>query len=118
MRCCRTVPISLSVFAGIVLFVPTARSQNDAASVFKTECSVCHGADGRGNTPVGKSAKIHDLRSPDVQNQSDAELAEVIKAGIRSSRGLNYSMPSHKGTLTGDQIKQRVLYYIRHLPNK
>jgi mono/diheme cytochrome c family protein len=110
------LPAPLLILAAAPLSVPPARAQNDAASLFKTQCSGCHGGDGRGNTPAGKSAKIHDLHSPDVQNQSDAQLAEIITAGIRSSRGLNYSMPSHRD-FTEDQVK-RLVVYIRNLPAK
>ncbi len=106
----------LLILAAELLSMPPAGAQNDAASLFKAQCSGCHGGDGRGNTPAGKSAKIHDLHSADVQNQSDAQLAEIITVGIRSSRGLNYSMPSHRD-FTEDQIK-RLVRYIRNLPAK
>lgn len=53
---------------------------------------------------------IPDLRSPQVQKQTDADLADMIINGKRSSRGLNYSMPSNKGKLTQEQIKQLVVY--------
>jgi hypothetical protein len=35
----------------------------------------------RGDTTVGKSVKIPDLRSSAVQSQSDAQLAEIIAHG-------------------------------------
>ena len=54
--------------------------------------------------------KIRDFHSPDVQKQTDAELTEIISAG----KG---AMPSYKGKLTDDQIKQLV-GYIRDLAKK
>jgi cytochrome c6 len=82
---------------------PGARGQNDAASIFKGKCAVCHGANGDGNTNVGKGMKLRDLRSPDVQKQTDAELYKIICCG----KG---KMPGYQGKLTDDQIKQQVAY--------
>ena len=39
---------------------------------------MCHGADGSGDTAVGKSMKTHDLHSAQVQSRSDAQLAAAI----------------------------------------
>jgi mono/diheme cytochrome c family protein len=96
--------------AAMILFTTPCRAQNNATGIFKSVCADCHGADAIGNTPKGKAGKIHDLHSPEVQNQTDAQLAEIITDGRRSSRGLNYSMPSNKGKLTDEQIRQLVSY--------
>ena len=85
----------------------TAMAQED---LYKSKCAACHGADGSGNTAVGKSMKIRDFHSPDVQKQTDAQLTEIITAG----KG---AMPSYKGKLTDDQIKQMVAH-IRDLGKK
>src|SRR5437773_587501 len=45
----------------------------DGAAIYKTKCNACHGPDGSGQTPVGKSLKLGDLRSPEVQKMTDAE---------------------------------------------
>jgi cytochrome c6 len=87
-----------------------ARAQEDGASLFKSKCAACHGADGTGSTPVGKSMKIRDFHSPDVQKQSDADLTQIITAG----KG---GMPSYKGKLTDAQIKDLV-GYIRTMAKK
>ena len=44
----------------------------NGATVFKSKCITCHGADGSG-TAVGKSLKVADLRSDEVQKKPDAE---------------------------------------------
>ena len=97
-------------FGALSLVGSSARAQDDAAGLFKSKCAACHGADGTGNTPVGKSMKIRDFHSPDVQKQSDADLTQIITAG----KG---AMPSYKGKLTDAQIKQLV-GYIRSLAKK
>jgi|HubBroStandDraft_2_1064218.scaffolds.fasta_scaffold1779134_1 mono/diheme cytochrome c family protein len=101
-------------FAGFALvfalsFTPSAKAQG-GADLFKSKCAACHGSDGSANTAAGKSMKIRDFHSPDVQKQTDAELTEIISAG----KG---AMPSYKGKLTDDQIKQLV-GYIRDLAKK
>ena len=50
----------------LLLSAGPVRAQADAASLFKSKCGNCHGADGSGNTAVGKSMKLRDLRSADV----------------------------------------------------
>src|SRR5947208_7911445 len=53
----------------------------DGAATYKTKCAPCHGADGSGQTPVGKNLKVRDLRSPEVQKLSDAEITKVLTDG-------------------------------------
>lgn len=53
----------------------------DGAAIYKTRCVACHGADGSGQTPVGKSLNVRDLRSPEVQNLSDADITKVLMNG-------------------------------------
>jgi len=53
----------------------------DGAATYKTKCTPCHGADGSGQTPVGKNLKVRDLRSPEVQKLSDAEITKVLTDG-------------------------------------
>src|SRR5579863_3825766 len=67
----------------LLLFATAACAQQGAAAndLFKAKCAVCHGPDGSGNTAVGKSLKLRDLRSDEVQKQSDAKLAEITNCG-------------------------------------
>jgi cytochrome c6 len=69
----------------------------DGAAIYKSKCAMCHGADGAGQTPMGKNMKLRDLRSADVQNQTDAELVKWIADG----KG---KMPAYKGKLTPADI--------------
>jgi len=85
-------------------------AQSDAAKVYKTNCALCHAADGSGETASGKSLKAKDLRSPEVQGKSDEELGEVIAKGAGK-------MPAFGKKLSPDGIKSLVAY-IRALPKK
>jgi cytochrome c6 len=75
----------------------------DAAADYKAKCATCHGPDGKGDTAMGKSMKIKDLASADVQKQSDADLTTIIEKGKKP-------MPGYEGKLTKDQIDGLVKY--------
>ena len=83
---------------------------DDAAALYKTKCAGCHAADGSGSTPMGKNLTARDLRSPEVQKQADAQLAEI------TTKGKN-KMPAYDKKLTAEQIKELVAY-IRELGKK
>lgn len=74
-----------------------------AEDLYKSKCAMCHGPDGSGDTTMGKKYNIRDLRSADVQKESDAQLEEIITKGKNK-------MPSYDGKLTKDQIKDLVAY--------
>src|SRR6266498_1837714 len=73
----------------------------DGASLFKAKCAMCHGPDGSGQTPMGKSLKIRSLGSADVQKQTDAELTNIITNGKNK-------MLAYKGKLSAEEIKALV----------
>ncbi len=112
-----TLVLIAPVLVAVTMLTSTTIATVDAASAdeaeetaFKSSCAMCHGADGSGDTAVGKSMKIPDLHSAQVQSQSDAQLAEVI------SNGKN-SMPPFKGSLSPEQIHGLVTH-VRQLNEK
>lgn len=74
---------SMVILAALALLValPAMAAGSDGAALYKTKCTSCHGADGSGQTPVGKSMKIRDLRSAEVQKQTDIQLTDIIAGG-------------------------------------
>ena len=94
------------------IFIPSlqAQPQDAGATLYKAKCAACHGADGKGETAMGKANKLHDLASADVQKQSDDELAAIITNG----KG---KMPAYGKSLKPDQVKELVTY-IRSLAKK
>jgi cytochrome c6 len=84
--------LSTSVFAA-----------DSGADLFKTKCASCHGASGAGDTAMGKSMKLKDLGSAEVQGMADADLTNVIAKGKKP-------MPAYEGKLTSDQIQDLVKY--------
>ena len=77
------------------------------------DCSVCHGDDGHGQTPVGEWTypRASDLTSKRVQSYSDQELFWIIKNGIRFT-----GMPAYGKVETPDHIWDLV-NYVRTLPS-
>lgn len=106
----RAILIAFMGCGSLFLLTGSAHAQSDGASLFKTKCAACHGADGSGNTPMGENLKIRDLRSDEVQKQTDDQIIAIITNG-------KSPMPSYKGKLTDDQIKQ-LTAYIRELAKK
>jgi cytochrome c6 len=88
------------------LAVP-AMAQQAGEATFKAKCAMCHGADGLGNTPVGKNMKVRSFKSPEDIKATDAELFKQTKDGVGKMQG-------YANKLTDAQI-QDVVTYIRTL---
>jgi cytochrome c6 len=101
---------SLITLVTLVSSVAFADPAPGAAGIYKTKCASCHGADGSGQTTVGKSMKIRDLRSAEVQKQTDADLQKIITDG----KG---KMPAYKTKLSIADISSLVAY-IRGMAKK
>ena len=80
----------------------TVTAQN-AAATYKSKCASCHGADGSGQTSAGKAMKLRDLRSAEVQAQSDDQLLAIISKG----KG---KMPGYEKSLGAATCKALVAY--------
>jgi cytochrome c6 len=102
--------ISLLSLAVAVL-APVARADEAKGSAdYKAKCAMCHGADGKGQTPMGKNLKLKDLSSSDVQNLHDSDLKTLLENG----KG---KMPPEKGKMSDKQIED-VIQYVRTLKGK
>lgn len=105
--------VTIVILLALVLFPCTlAGSQGNITAgkaVFMDQCSVCHGADASGKTPVAKSlgAIIPDYRSKQVQNLTDPDIRRVITEG----KG---SMPP-VGNLSAGDITN-LIAFIRSFP--
>jgi len=92
---------------GVVLMVGALSSRAEAddksAALYKQKCAACHGADGRGDTPAGKSTKVRSFNDPEVAKLGDEELAGVIEKGKNK-------MPAYGKSMKPDEIKAMVAY--------
>jgi cytochrome c6 len=85
----------------VTIFASSAFAQGE--ETFKAKCVACHGADGSGNTAMGKKFNLRDLRSAGVQSESDAALTAVITNG-------KPPMPAFGKTLDAAAITGLVTY--------
>jgi mono/diheme cytochrome c family protein len=97
--------LPLLLLASFVSFSSPARA--DGAATYKSKCAMCHGADGKGDTPAGKNMGAHDFTSADVKKESDADLIAI------TSKGKN-KMPAYAAKLSEAEIKD-VISYVRQL---
>jgi len=86
------------------------RAQSDVEKLYKSKCAACHGPDGAGDTVIGKKLGVRDFHSPEVQKETEAELAEIIAKGKNK-------MPVYEKTLKPDEIKG-LASYVRSLAAK
>ncbi len=96
------------VFSAVMLFSVSNlawSADSPGETIFKSKCILCHGADGTGNTPLGKQLQAANLHSPDVQKRSNADLHKVVHDG-------QTNMPSFAEQLSDDEITQ-VIRYVR-----
>jgi mono/diheme cytochrome c family protein len=87
--------------------VDTKASVASGSTLYFSECSTCHGSDGRTPTPAGRwmYPRAADLTSEQVQSYSDQELFWIIQNGIRFT-----GMPAFGKVETGDHIWDLVNY--------
>jgi mono/diheme cytochrome c family protein len=99
------------VFVSLITFgTELSQAQSGGETLFKERCTVCHGPDGKAETPRAKKLGAADLTSTEVQSLPDGKLTDVITIGKNK-------MPSYDGRLSKDEIAELVAY-IRDLGKK
>ena len=89
---------------GLLLLAASAGAADEATvKLYQTKCASCHAADGSGTTVVGKALKLKDIRDPEAQKISDADLTTLIAKG-------KDKMPGIEKSATAEQIKALVAY--------
>jgi mono/diheme cytochrome c family protein len=100
--------IAILLFVACCSLLAQESSKSDSgAATFKSKCVVCHGADGTGNTPLGKQLQAANFHSKDVQKLSNAELHRIVHDG-------QANMPAFADQLSDEEITQ-VVKYVRQL---
>jgi mono/diheme cytochrome c family protein len=89
------------ILLGAIFIAGPAFAQSDAASLYKTKCQMCHGANGN-PAPTGVKMGARSFQSPEVVKESDSMLFTITKSGKNK-------MPAYK-SLTDEQIKGLVKY--------
>src|SRR5438046_256445 len=93
---------------GIGALMIAAPQDKDAKQVYLDKCSVCHGEDGKGQTAKGKKLKVKDVRSPEIQKMTDAEMLTIVL------KGKGQDMDGFEKDLGADMCK-KITAYMRGL---
>ena len=111
MKTTKLVILIMMIALALFLILPNLSwAADDGATIYKTKCAACHGAD-LGGKPA---AKIPSLVSDDAKKMSDAELTDMIANGGKDKKTPHAF--ANKG-VTPDQIKM-VVSYIREAQKK
>jgi cytochrome c553 len=81
----------------------------DAKATYEKDCAKCHGADGKGETRMGKRLGAKDYTDPKVQAEMKDEAAvKAIKEGLKDKEGKKLMSPAEG--LSDEEIKGLVAY--------
>ena len=106
----RSYTAAMTMALAMLAFPALADEDAGKAAYAKAKCKMCHGENGSGDTPAGKSMGARDLRSDEVQRIPDAEMKTIIAEG----KG---KMPAFKGALSPEEITN-VVSWVRKLGKK
>ena len=74
--------------AALLLGAASALSAADAKTNWDEHCAKCHGADGKGDTKMGKKLSIHDFTDATVQAEfTDEQAFDAMKKGLTDKTG-------------------------------
>ncbi len=99
----KTAAILFLIGTGITL----SAQSFDAKQQFQQKCAMCHGADGKTPSMIGKNLGSPDLSSDKVQKLSDKELHEALLHG----KG---KMPAYEKAF-GDKNIDAMVKYVREI---
>jgi mono/diheme cytochrome c family protein len=70
------------VLAFLCVLTAGATARADVKETWEKQCAKCHGADGKGDTKMGKKLEVKDYTSAKVQaDMKDADMVKTIKEG-------------------------------------
>jgi cytochrome c553 len=96
--------LTVALLAGLTL----SANATDAKALYAKQCAKCHGADGKGETKMGKKEGVKDYSNPKVHAEmSDERAFKSIKEGLKKD-GKVVKKPAEN--LTDDEIKALVKY--------
>ena len=95
--------VVLIAMLAAVLLSSTVNAQGTGEKTFKTKYAMCHGPDGKGQTPAGKSTKTRDLCSGDAKGETDEQWSEIIHKAKNK-------MPAYDKKLSEAEIKDVITY--------
>lgn len=99
----------LKLTGGLFLLAAALSYAAPASENWENLCTKCHGADGKGQTKVGKKLSLKDYTDAKVQAElKDDEMATAITTGIKDKAGKE-KMKAYSD-LTPDEVKDLVAH--------
>ena len=100
---------AMTIAIGLMAVTASAGLAADVKENWDKHCLKCHGADGKGNTKMGKQSGVKDYTDPKVQEElKDENAVKIIKEGI-VEKGKK-KMDPYGDKLTDDEIKALIAY--------
>lgn len=101
----KLIAISVAILAVAAL----SAQAGDAKALYEKECAKCHGADGKGETKMGKKMGAKDYTDAKVQAELKDEAAiKAIKEGLKDKEGKSLMKPGEG--ISDDDAKALVAY--------
>jgi cytochrome c553 len=101
----KLIPVLVAMLAGTALSVRAG----DAKALYEKDCTKCHGADGKGDTKMGKKSGAKDYSDAKVQEGLKDDAAfKAIKEGLKDKDGKVVMKPIEEAS--DDDIKGLVAY--------
>ena len=101
----RIITVSIAIMAVSALSASAA----DAKATYEKDCAKCHGADGKGETKMGKKQGAKDYTDAKVQDElKDDAAIKAIKEGLKDKEGKKLMGPAEG--MSDDEIKGLVAY--------
>jgi mono/diheme cytochrome c family protein len=102
----RSLALCLTLFGAVAV----ARADDAAtAKLYKSQCSTCHGKDGKGQTTAGKAAGVKDWTDgKTLKAVTDDQFIDQVRKGKKGDDGKEKMPPFKK--LTDDQVKALIAY--------
>ncbi len=99
----------LPLLVAMVAISALSATAADAKAIYEKECTKCHGADGKGDTKMGKKMGAKDYSDAKVQDALKDDAAfKAIKEGFKDKEGKVLMKPTEG--VTDDEIKAVVKY--------
>ncbi len=100
---------ALFLLTPLAIALPARADDAATLKLFKTQCSTCHGLDGKGQTTAGKKVGVKDWTDPKILKPlSEADVVKAISTGKKGNDGKELMAPFAK--LGEDKIKALAAY--------